>query len=90
MSLSVMFMCRWLVLKINAFHTVANACEHLIGNGVEHIAEHDDRQVGAENLDHVALLAVDVGDVDECHVHADIAYIFRLLTVDQAVAVTVA
>ena len=79
-----------LILEINAFYTVADAGEDLIGDGFEHIAEHGNGQVLAKDLYLIALLTGDVGDINQSHVHTDITHILGLLTVDEAVAVAIA
>ena len=44
----------------------------------------------AEDFHLVTLLTVDTRDIDHRHVHTDIPYVLRLLTVDETIAVTVA
>jgi len=44
-----------LILEINAFYTVADAGEDLVGDGFEHIAEHGNGQVLAKDLYLIAL-----------------------------------
>ena len=73
------------VLEIHPLHTVADAREHLVRNGLHHVREHRYGQVVAEYLHGVALLAVNVGHVDHRHVHADVAHVGCLLAVYEAV-----
>ena len=47
-------------------------------------------QVLAENLYSIALVAINVGDIDHTYIHADVAYIWRFLAVYDAVASAIA
>ena len=78
------------ILIVDALHTVGDAGEYLVGDGVDGVAEHGDGQMLAENLDAVALGTVDVGDVNHADIHTDIAHILGALAVDEAVAVAIA
>ena len=49
-----------------------------------------DREVGTEDLNCIALLAVYVSDVNHAYVHADVAYVIGFSTIDQTVATAVA
>ena len=77
-------------MEINALDAVADAREHRVRDGVEHIAEHRYGQMLAKNLNLIALLTWDVGDIDEGHIHTDITYVLGLLTIDEAVAMAIA
>ena len=77
-------------MEINAFHTIADAREHLVWDGFEYIAQDCNRQMLAKDLNLIALLTRDIGDINQGHIHTDITYIFCLLTVDEAVAVAIA
>jgi len=77
-------------LEINAFHSVADAGQHLVRDGVENIAQNGDWEILAENLNLITLLTRDVGDIDKGDIHTDITYILGLLTVDEAIAMAVA
>ena len=77
------------VLEVNALDAVADARQHLVGNGLEHIGEHRHGQVVAENLHLVALPTVYARHVNHSHVHTDVADIGCLLSVHEAVAVAV-
>ena len=79
-----------LILEINALYSVADACKHLVRDGVEDIRQYGDGKVVTEYLNAVTLVAVYSRDVYHGHVHTDIAYILCLLPVDKAVAVAVA
>ena len=77
-------------MEVNSFYAVTDAREHLVRDGLEHIAQHGNRQVLAKDLYLVALLTRDVGDINQGYVHTDISYVLSLLTIDEAVAVTIA
>ena len=80
----------YLVLEINSFYTIAYAREHLVRDGLEYIAQYGNRQVLAKDLYLVAFLTWDIGDINQGHIHTDISYVLGLLTIDEAVAVTIA
>ena len=75
---------------INPLHPGRNRRQHLVRNGLQHVAQHRYGEVVAEELDAVALLAIDAGDVNHADIHADIPHVGRTLAVDQAVGVAVA
>lgn len=79
-----------LILEINALYSVADACKHLVRDGVEDIRQYGDGKVVAEYLNAVTLVAVYSRDVYHGHVHTDIAYILCLLSVDKTEGMTVA
>ena len=78
------------LLVVHALYAVGDGGEDLVGDGLQQVAEDGDGQVGTEDLDGVAFVAVDVGDIDEGHVHADVADVGGVLSIDDAVAVAVA
>ena len=80
----------YLVLEINAFDAVADARKHLVRDGVEHIAKHSDGQMLAKNLNLIALLTRDIGDINQRYIHTDITYVLGLLTIDEAIAMAIA
>ena len=80
----------YLVLEINSFYAIAYAREHLVRDGLEHIAQYGNGQVLAKDLYLVALLTRDIGDINKGYVHTDISYVLGLLTIDEAIAVTIA
>ena len=75
---------------IDALHAVADAREHLVGDGVELVGEHGDGQMVAEDLHTVSLATGDIGHIDHADVHTDVAHIIGALPIDEAVAVAVA
>ena len=74
-------------MEINFFNSIAYPREHLIGYCVEYIAQYCYRQMLAEDLYRIAFLAVDVSDVNHCHIHADIAHGWRFLASDETIGV---
>lgn len=78
------------VLIVYSLDSVADTGEHLVGDGVQGIAEHSHGQMVTEDLHRVAFLAVNTCDIDHRHVHTDIADILCLLAIDKAVAVAIA
>ena len=79
-----------LILEINSFDAVANAREHLVRDGFEHIAKHGDGQMLTKNLYLIALLTWDIGDINQRHIHTDITHVLGLLTIDETVAMAIA
>ena len=77
-------------MEVNSFYSITDAREHLVWDGLEHIAQYGNRQVLAEDLYLVALLTRDIGDINKGYVHTDISYVLGLLTIDETVAVTIA
>lgn len=78
------------MLDVDALNTSADAGENLVRDSAKGVGEDGDREVVAEYFCHVALFAVNVGDVYHADIHTDIAYVFSLLAVDETVAVAVA
>ena len=79
-----------LVLIVHSLDTVADTCQNLVWNCVNRIRQYCHGQFLTEYYNLVALLAVNVRHVNHGYVHADVAHIFSLLAVDEAVAVAVA
>jgi hypothetical protein len=77
-------------LEVNSFYSITDAREHLVRDGLEHIAQYGNRQVLAKDLNLVALLTRDIGDINQGYIHTDISYVLSLLTIDEAIAVTIA
>ena len=77
-------------MEIDLLDTIADSREDLVRNGVEDIRKDGSWQVLAEDFYLVALVAVDASDVNHGDIHADIANIGSLLTINQAVAGTTA
>ena len=77
-------------MEVNSFYSITDAREHLVRDGLEHIAQYGNRQVLAKDLYLVALLTRNIGDINKGYVHTDISYVLGLLTIDEAVAVTIA
>ena len=79
-----------LLLDVDALDAVADTREDFVGDGVEGIAENGDWELVAKDDHLVALFAVDTCDVNHANIHADVADIWGFLSIDQAVAMTVA
>ena len=77
-------------MEINALDAIADARKHLVRDGFEHIAQYGNRQVLAKDLYLVALLTRDIGDINQGYIHTDISYVLSLLTIDEAIAMTIA
>lgn len=75
-----------LFLEINSLHSLAYSGHYLVRDGSDAFCEYSDRQAAAKYLDGISLLAVDVRDVNHCHVHADITYVRCRLSVDDTEA----
>jgi len=67
-----------------------DAGEYFVGDGADGIAQYSDWEVIAKDEGMVSRFAFYVGDIDHADVHADVAYVFGPLAVDEAVAVAVA
>jgi len=78
------------VLIVHSLYTVGNACQNLIRNGIENIRQDSDWKLIAENDGFIAFLAVDVCDINHAHIHTDVSHVGCLLSVDQAIAMSVA
>ena len=70
-----------LILEIDTLDTIGDACEHLVGDGAEDVAEDGDGQVLSEDLHLIALLTWDIRHVDHRHIHADVTYILGTLRI---------
>ena len=79
-----------LILEIDALNAIRNACQHLIGDGAEHIAEFCDGQMLTEYLHLIALLTRNVCHVDHRYIHTDITHVLCLLTVYKTIATAIA
>ena len=79
-----------LILIVNSLHSAADGGQYLVRNGVKNIAQRLNRQVFAEDFYGVAFLAVDVGYIYHGYIHADVAHILCLLSVDQTVGMAIA
>ena len=77
-------------MEVNSFYSITDAREHLVRDGLKHIAQYGNRQVLAKDLYLIALLTRNIGDINQSYVHTDISYVLGLLTIDEAVAVTIA
>ena len=77
-------------MEVNSFYSITDAREHLVWDGLEHIAQYGNRQVLAKDLYLIAFLTWDIGDINKGHIHTDISYVLGLLTIDEAVAMTIA
>ena len=77
-------------MEVHSFYSITDAREHLVRDGLEHIAQYGNRQVLAKDLYLVALFTRDIGNINKGYVHTDISYVLSLLTIDEAVAVTIA
>ena len=77
-------------MEVNSFYSITDARKHLVRDGFENIAQYGNRQVLAEDLYLVALLTRDIGDINKGYVHTDISYVLGLLTIDEAIAMTIA
>ena len=77
-------------MEVNSFYSITDAREHLVRDSLEHIAEDGDGQVLAKDLYLVALLTRDIGDINQGYIHTDISYVLSLLTIDEAIAMTIA
>ena len=73
-------------MKVNALDAVADACQHLVWDGVDGIAEHRHGQMVAENLHGIALAAINSCYIYHRHIHADIADVGCRLAIHQAIA----
>lgn len=76
----------YLILEIHFLHSATDTGQHLIRDGVQHIAENGDRQMVSEDFYCITLLTGDVRHVYQGNIHADIAHIGCPLSVDQTIA----
>lgn len=79
-----------LFLYIHPLYSCADSRKHLVWYGAKGIAEFGYREVVAEDFDRVAFLAFYVGHINHADIHADVAYVFGRLAIDEAMAVAVA
>jgi len=79
-----------LVVVVYATDAGADGGEDFVGDGAELVGEDGDGEVVAEDFYAVAFMTVDIRDVYHGYVHADVAYVWRLLSVDETVGVSVA
>lgn len=79
-----------LVFVVYAAYTGTDGGENFVGDGAELVGEDGDGEVVSEDFYAVALLTVDISDVYHGDIHADVAYVLRLLPIDEAVGVSVA
>ena len=85
MHLSLIFLTKTfsLVLEVHLFNTVRDTGKHFVGDGLEHIAQYRGWQMLAKDFDGIALVNVrNIRHVDHCHIHADVAHVRCLLTID--------
>ena len=75
---------------VNSLHSAADGGQYLVRNGVKNIAQRLNRQVLAEDFYGIAFLAVDVGYIYHGYIHADVAHVLSLLTIDQTVGMAIA
>ena len=78
------------VLEVNSLHAVAYASQYLVRYSVEHVGQYRYRQVVAKYLHAIAFLAVYSRYVNHSYIHTDIAHVFSLLAIYQAVAMAIA
>ena len=79
-----------LILKVDTLDTVGDGREDFVGDGIDDVTEDSNGQMFAKDLHLITLQTRDVGDVDHRHIHTDIAHVLCLLTMHQAIAMTVA
>ena len=77
-------------MEVNSFYSITDAGEDLVGDGFEHIAQDCNWQMFAKDFYLVALLTRDIGDINQGYIHTDISYVLSLLTIDEAIAMTIA